>query len=67
MVEYTCERCLKVFNKKSTYVNHTKRKYKCILKLNPNDSRNDSNYETVKHKKVYKLTGSNNESVSFLF
>ena len=30
MVEYKCEKCNKIFSKKSTYVNHGKRKTSCI-------------------------------------
>lgn len=49
MVEYKCEKCKKIFNKKSNYINHLKRKTPCELnedyKNNSDNSRipeNDS-------------------------
>lgn len=30
MVEHVCEKCNKSFNKKSTYINHLKRKTSCV-------------------------------------
>ena len=29
MVKYKCNRCLKIFTKKSNYISHNNRKFKC--------------------------------------
>ena len=34
MVEHTCHKCGKIFNKKSTYSNHIKRKTSCVPESN---------------------------------
>lgn len=68
MVEYHCNRCLKVFNRKSTYSDHLKRKYQCKLKLTQNCSEMTQNCsETTQNcsemtptKKVKKVHKCNN-------
>ncbi len=53
MVQYKCNICNKIFDRKSNYNNHTNRKNKCILKVSPeyptNISQKDSNVANRKN------------------
>jgi uncharacterized C2H2 Zn-finger protein len=61
MVEYKCERCLKIFKQKTDYLRHQKRKFSCKNENKTLDSieetaKNESQKNTKNHKKTQKIT-----------